>query len=124
MNEESQYLPEVTLNEEQKQTIQQMAALSFRVEEIGHALELRGDILRSFIRDASQPDSVVYALLHEGSAIGRSNSEIKLHQLAEAGNVDAIKELRKVQVRHRYQNLLKTIDEDEIYSGDAIWGQE
>lgn len=123
MNDVIPYLKDSDLTAEQKDTAQQMAALSFTVEEIAHALELRDDIMRSFIRDADVPESVVCNLIQEGRVMGRANHQIKLFQLSEAGNVDAIKELKKVQIRNRFHNLLNAINEDELYAGDSIWGE-
>lgn len=55
----------------------------------------------------------IRGLIREGVLVSRAAPEIKLHEAAEDGNIDAVKLLAEIQERRLFENLLKDMDEYE-----------
>ena len=55
----------------------------------------------------------IRGLIREGVLVSRAAPEIKLHEAAEDGNIDAVKLLTEIQERRLFENLLKDMDEYE-----------
>lgn len=98
-------------NKEQKEDIQRMAALGYSPKEI--AIYLGVDI-DSFIKDAYIDGTTINAIIRQGILVYRANPEIKLHELAEEGNIVAIQQLEKVNRRRTFEIIVEQIDEDEL----------
>ena len=59
------------------------------------------------------PGTTIRGLIREGVLVSRIAPEIKLHEAAEDGNIDAVKLLTEIQERRLFENLLKDMDEYE-----------
>ena len=59
------------------------------------------------------PGTTIRGLIREGVLVSRAAPEIKLHEAAEDGNIDAVKLLTEIQERRLFENLLKDMDEYE-----------
>ena len=81
----------LALTGEQKNDVRRMAALGYAPEDIAAYL----------------------GLIREGVLVSRAAPEIKLHETAEDGNIDAVKLLTEIQERRLFENLLKDMDEYE-----------
>ncbi|MEO4979627.1 helix-turn-helix domain containing protein, partial [Bacteroides ovatus] len=46
--------------------------------------------------------------------VARAAPELKLHEAAEGGNVEAIKQLEAVRKRHTFERLIEQMDDDEF----------
>lgn len=101
---------------EQRDDVKRLASLGYRPVEIAVSLGLDQQKTAAFIRDADTPGTTVSTLIREGLLVTKAAPEVKLHEAAEAGNVDAIKELNIVNFRHAYARTLEEMDEDE-YKG-------
>lgn len=66
-----------------------------------------------FVYDAGIPGTTIRGLIREGVLVSRAAPEIKLHEAAEDGNIDAVKLLAEIQERRLFENLLKDMDEYE-----------
>ena len=66
-----------------------------------------------FVYDAGIPGTTIRGLIREGVLVSRAAPEIKLHEAAEDGNIDAVKLLTEIQERRLFENLLKDMDEYE-----------
>lgn len=104
----------ITLNEEQLADVKRMAALGYRAADMAAALELDHEQAAAFLQEAAQPLSPVGQAIREGLTVSRSAPEVKLHEAAESGDVDAIEALAKVQRRHMFENLINETDDDEF----------
>ena len=89
----------LALTGEQKNDVRRMAALGYAPEDIAAYLGLDASECFLFVYDAGIP--------------GRAAPEIKLHETAEDGNIDAVKLLTEIQERRLFENLLKDMDEYE-----------
>ena len=69
---------------------------------------------RAFCRDAETVGTSVNFLIREGILVARAAPEIKLHEAAEGGNVEAIKQLEAVRKRHTFERLIEQMDDDEF----------
>ena len=67
-----------------------------------------------FVRDAETVGTSVNFLIREGILVARAAPEIKLHEAAEGGNVEAIKQLEAVRKRHTFERLIEQMDDDEF----------
>ncbi len=101
---------------EQRDDVKRLASLGYAPIEIAVSLGLTKEDTANFIADADRPGTTVAQLIKEGLLVTKAAPEVKLHEVAEAGNVDAIKELHIVHFRHTYTRTLMEMDEDE-YNG-------
>lgn len=87
-----------------------MAALGFRPEDMAAALGLSYSQRDRFLMEAFIPGTEIFRLIKEGTVQVRAIPEIKLHEAAEAGNLDAIKQLEEVKKKHHFENLVEDMD--------------
>ena len=99
---------------EQRDDVKRLASLGYRPLDIAVSLGLSEDDRRNFVTDAARPGTTVFELIKEGVLVTRAAPEVKLHEAAEAGNVDAIKELNIVNFRHAYNQMIDDMDADNI----------
>ena len=99
---------------EQREDVKRLASLGYRPAEIAIALGLSGEDGINLVRDAETPGTTVFQLIREGLLVTKAAPEVKLHEAAEAGNVDAIKELNIVNFRHTYNRMIDEMDEDNM----------
>ena len=99
---------------EQREDVKRLASLGYRPAEIAVSLGLSGEDAQNLIKDAGTPGTTVFQLIREGILVTKAAPEVKLHEAAEAGNVDAIKELNIVNFRHAYNQMIDDMDADNI----------
>ena len=99
----------LALTGEQKNDVRRMASLGYAPEDIAAYLGLDASECFLFVYDAGIPGTTIRGLIREGVAA----PEIKLHEAAEDGNIDAVKLLTEIQERRLFENLLKDMDEYE-----------
>lgn len=99
------------LDEEQKENVQRMAALGYSPREIAVYVGVDPE---DFYSDSCIPGTSVSILMKEGILRTRAIPEIKLHESAETGNVEAIKLLESVYERRSFEKIILDIDEDEF----------
>lgn len=104
----------VFIDPEQRDDVKRLASLGYRPVEIAVSLGIPAEDRGNFVRDATTPGTTAYELIKEGVLVTRAAPEVKLHQAAEAGNVDAIKELNIVHFRHAYNQMIDDMDADNI----------
>lgn len=90
-----------------------MAALGYAPGDIALYLGLNASECFLFTYDAGIPGTTIRELIREGELVSRVTPELKLHEAAEGGNLDAIKQLLGVQRRRLFDNLLNDMDEYE-----------
>lgn len=103
----------LALTEDQKKDVQRMAALGYFPGDIAASLGLNASEINLFVYDAGIPGTSVHFLIREGILVSQALPEMKLHEAAEGGNIEAIKELADVKKRRLFENLLKDMDEYE-----------
>jgi ParB-like chromosome segregation protein Spo0J len=101
-------------DEEQAADIKRLAALGFTAKNIAVALGLERDEMLLFLRDAATPGTAVAVLMLQAVTQTQAAPQIKLHEAAEAGNVDAVKLLQDVQRRNQFNNMIEQMDDDEF----------
>lgn len=101
-------------DEEQAADIKRLAALGFTPKNIAIALGLDRDDMLLFLRDAAVPGTAVAVLMLQAITQTKAAPQIKLHEAAEAGNVDAVKLLQDVQRRNQFNNMIEQMDDDEF----------
>ncbi len=101
------------LTEEERVKVPRMAALGYCPEDIAIYIGLRESHIHSFVLDAGIPGTTVWGLIREGRLYSRAKPEMKLHEAAESGDIDAIKQLAAVREQRVFEELLKDMDEYE-----------
>lgn len=91
-----------------------MAAAGMAPPAIAAATGLDGAEAAEFVRLAATPGSPVAALMAEGRANGLATPQVKALEAATAGNLDAVRTLRRIQSENLYDELLAGIDDDEL----------
>lgn len=105
-------LPAITNKEEEE--IMKLAAVGFMPREIAVAMEWPREKRAAFCLLANSPGSEVALLIAAGKAVGRADPQKKLQEAAQAGNIDAIKTLQKLQANNRFNELVNHMDDDEF----------
>ena len=100
--------------EEQAEDIKRLAALGFTPKKIAIAMGLERDEMLLFLRDAATPGTAVAVLMLQAVTQTEAAPQIKLHEAAEAGNVDAIELLQDVQRRNQFNNIIDQMDDEEL----------
>ena len=103
----------LALTGEQKNDVRRMASLGYAPEDIAAYLGLDASECFLFVYDAGIPGTTIRGLIREGVLVSRAAPEIKLHEAAEDGTIDAVKLLTEIQERRLFENLLKDMDEYE-----------
>lgn len=101
------------LTDNQKEEIRRLAALGYNASDIALYLELSPEARVLFEVSADVVGTAVHTLIHEGVLVSRATPEIKLHEAAEGGNLDAIKQLEEIRKRRAFDNLIDDMDEYE-----------
>ena len=99
---------------DQRDDVKRMASLGYRPAEIAMAIGLPPEDVKDFIRDADTPGTTVFNLIKEGLLVTKAEPEVMLHKAAEAGSIDAIKELNIVNFRHAYNRMIDEMDDDNM----------
>ena len=99
---------------DKKEEILQLAAVGLTPGQIAAAMEYPPDAAAVFVALADVPGSTVYRLMIEGRANGIASPQMKLQQAANAGNIDAIKTLQKLQQANRFNELIYYMEDDEF----------
>lgn len=105
-------LPAFTKSEEEE--IMQLAAVGFMPREIAVAMEWPREKRVAFCLLANTPGSEIAMMIAAGKALGRADPQKKLQAAAQAGNIDAIKTLQKLQANNRFNELVNHMDDDEF----------
>lgn len=103
----------IEITKDQHSEIQRLAALGHPAEDIALYIGLKPEERILFARFAEQAGTETFELIREGILVSRATPEIKLHEAAENGNLDAIKQLAEVNKWRRFENLLKDLDYNE-----------
>ncbi len=104
----------LVLTKEHEEDIMKLAAVGLSPAEIAAAVELDTRNALLFVALAEVPGSKVSLMLAQGRAIGRATPQMKLQEAANAGNIDAVKTLQKIQKENRFQELVNNMDNDEF----------
>ena len=94
----------LALTGEQKNDVRRMAALGYAPEDIAAYLGLDASECFLFVYDAGIPGTTIRGLIREGVLVSRAAPEIKLHETAEDGNIDAVKLLTEIQERRLFKH--------------------
>lgn len=104
----------LSLSTTDEEEIMKLAAVGFMPTEIAVAMEWNREKRAVFVALASVPGSDVANMIAAGRATGKAKPQIKLQEAASAGNVEAIKELQKLQARNTFMERMTYIDDDEF----------
>ena len=102
----------IYLDAQQKEDVRRLSSLGYSPKDIAVSLGLSPEDAGLFVRDAETAGTSV--LIREGILVARAAPEIKLHEAAEGGNVEAIKQLEAVRKRHTFERLIEQMDDDEF----------
>lgn len=116
MNTDTNNIPAILteIPADKKEEILQLAAVGLTPGQIAAAMEYPPDVAAAFVLLADVPGSTVARLILEGRANGIAAPQMKLQQAANAGNIDAIKTLQKLQQVNRFNELINYMDDDEF----------
>lgn len=98
----------------EKEEVAKLAAVGLHPSEIAAAMGWEFSRRLAFVALAATVDSSVAACIAEGRVSGVAVPQIKLQEAAAAGNIDAIKELQKIQARNLFNERVRNIDDDEF----------
>jgi hypothetical protein len=104
----------IHLEDDQKMDVQRMASLGYSTVDMSMSIGLSPEDSMKFIQDSMDSSSLVYYLIRQGLLVSRAAPEIKLHEAAETGDVDAIKQLESMRRRHAYEKIISDMDNDEF----------
>ena len=104
----------IYLDAQQKEEVRRLSSLGYSPKDIAVSLGLSLEDAGLFVRDAETVGTSVNFLIREGILVARAAPEIKLHEAAEGGNVEAIKQLEAVRKRHTFERLIEQMDDDEF----------
>lgn len=104
----------IYLDAQQKEDVRRLSSLGYSPKDIAVSLGLSLEDAGLFVRDAETVGTSVNFLIREGILVARAAPEIKLHEAAEGGNVEAIKQLEAVRKRHTFERLIEQMDDDEF----------
>lgn len=102
------------LPKETEDEVMQLAACGFNPGEIAEALEMPREKALAFVAMSKVPGSYVAKLINAGKVTGRATPQMKLQAAASAGNIEAIKELQKIQARNLFNERVRMMDDDEL----------
>lgn len=106
--------PEFPLTTKEEEDVYKLASAGMRPAEIAVSMEWPPERCRAFCIIAELPGSPLALMLAAARAEGIATPQIKLQEAATAGNIDAIKELQKIQARNRFNELVNYLDDDEF----------
>lgn len=102
------------LSKQEEDEVMKLAAVGFLAKEIAASMEWPAEKRLAFCHAADIPGSTIAMLILAGRASGRATPQIKLQESAQAGNIDAIRTLQKVQANNRFNELVNNMDDDEF----------
>lgn len=102
------------LTPEQEADAAKLSAVGVNAADIAAALELPPVQTMLFRREAERLGSPIQRLIAMGRVNGASTPQMKLHDAATTGNVQAIIALRKLQDANRFNTLVENMDNDEL----------
>jgi hypothetical protein len=114
ITESNPNLPTLQLSAEEEKDVMQLAAVGLMPIEIAAAMDWPRERKAAFCVLAEIPGTHISLIILSGQAEGKSAPQMKLQQAAAAGNVEAIRELQKLQRRNRYNELITHMDDDEF----------
>lgn len=97
------------LKKEIKQEIQKLAALGYSLQDM--AMYFDFDFCE-FKKEANDLNSEIYYNIKRGKLIVKANSDMKLLESAETGNITAIQQLSKILKERTFNDLLNSIGDD------------
>ncbi len=100
--------------EELHDDVRRLAGVGLSPQKIAAALELTPENAAAFSALAKIPGSPVARLFDEGRALCESSPQLKLLAAAQAGNIDAVKTLQKIQEQNRLRAFMENMDDDEF----------
>lgn len=106
--------PGFPLTDKEEENVYKLASVGMRPAEIAVSMEWTAERRRDFCFIAELPGSHLAVMLAAARAEGIATPQIKLQGAAAAGNIDAIKELQKIQARNRFNELVSYLDDDEF----------
>ena len=110
----------IYLDAQQKEDVRRLSSLGYSSKDIAVSLGLSPEDVGLFVRDAETVGTSVNFLIREGILVARAAPEIKLHEAAEGGNVEAIKQLEAVRKRHTFERLIEQMDDDDLIKPSRI----
>ena len=116
MNTDIVKYPDFPLTTKEEEDVYKLASAGMRPAEIAVSMEWPPERRRAFCIIAELPGSPLALMLAAARAEGIATPQIKLQEAATAGNIDAIKELQKIQARNRFNELVNYLDDDEFTS--------
>lgn len=104
------------LTQKQREKVLSLAAAGLPPARIAAAIGLLPALANAFVALADMPGSPISVLIEQGRTDGIAEPQSSLQNMAAEGNIDAIKELRKLQRENRFNELISYMDDDE-YTG-------
>jgi hypothetical protein len=114
ITESNTNLPTLQLTPEEEKDVMQLAAVGLMPIEIAASMDWTGERKAAFCVLAEIPGSHISQIILTGQVEGKLAPQVKLQQAAATGNVEAIRELAKMQRRNRYNELITHMDDDEF----------
>lgn len=102
------------MDTQQQEDVRRLASLGYSPKEMAVSLGLSREEAEIFVRDSETAGTAVNFLIWEGILVARAAPEIKLHEAAESGNVEAVKQLEAMRKRHAFERLIEQMDDDEL----------
>lgn len=99
------------ITEEERAEIEKLSALGYSHKDI--AMYFDWDIVE-LRRELRNPESVVNYHYQRGKLIVKANSNIKMLEAAEKGNITAIQQLARSMKEKKYEDLLNSLSDDEL----------
>lgn len=96
---------------EESEEIMRLSALNYSPREIAVYLGVNVDL---FCKEANMPLTEVNLLMGRGKLVNKLKPEIALQGLAENGDIDAAKELIKLNKQRSFESIVQQLDEDEL----------
>ena len=98
-----------------KEDVRRLSSLGYSSKDIAVSLGLSPEDVGLFVRDAETVGTSVNFLIREGILVARAAPEIKLHEAAEGGNVEAIKTAGgRTEKDILFERLIEQMDDDEF----------
>ncbi|MBE6305696.1 MAG: hypothetical protein E7082_07280 [Bacteroidales bacterium] len=106
--------PEFHLTPDEEEKICRLAYTGMPPNEIAVAMGWPMERRRAFLILAEIPASPLAMMLDAAFADGTLELQLKLKNAVLSGNIEAIRELQKLQGRNRFKSLINYLDDDEF----------
>ncbi len=100
--------------QEKRREIQRLAALGMSPLDIAVGADIPREFIRLFETLADTPGSEIHTLIAQGEVAGRASAQIRMQEIAAAGNVEAARVISKMQADNLFKQLIKNMDDDEF----------